>query len=91
MHHVLQKLDLYDTSSIITCRGTWYSVAYCKGLACGLHNLVLLQWGKKWTEEGGGGGGGRNATVITNKKHLSHLCNLFSFNMRSMLVEICEF
>lgn len=58
MHHVLQKLDLYDTSSIITCRGTWYSVAYCKGLACGLHNLVLLQWGKKWTEEGGGGGGG---------------------------------
>jgi len=30
------------------------------------------------------------ATVITNKKHLSHLCYLFSFNMRSMLVEICE-
>lgn len=29
--------------------------------------------------------GERIATVITNKNHLSHLCNLFSFNMRSML------
>lgn len=36
---------------------------------------------------GGGraGGGERIATVITNKNHLSHLCNLFSFNIRSML------
>lgn len=36
-------------------------------------------------EEGRRAGGERIATVITNKNHLSHLCNLFSFNMRSML------
>lgn len=41
-------------------------------------------------ERGGGGGGWAGggeiiATVITNKNHLSHLCNLFSFNIRSML------
>lgn len=29
--------------------------------------------------------GERIATVNANKNHLSHLCNLFSFNMRSML------
>lgn len=35
----------------------------------------------------GGWAGGEEiiATVITNKNHLSHLCNLFSFNIRSML------
>lgn len=45
-------------------------------------------------KEGRARDGGRKKsieTVITNKKHLSHLCNLFSFNIRSMLVEICEF
>lgn len=58
--------------------------------ACVLHNLVLfVVVGKK--KRMAEGGGGSPATVITNKKHLSHLCNLFSFNMRSMLVEICEF
>lgn len=51
----------------------------------------FLRWEKMAEGGGGGGGGGSNATVITNKKHLSHLCNLFSFNMRSMLVGICEF
>lgn len=36
-------------------------------------------------DEGRRAGGERTATVIINKNHLSHLCNLFSFNMRSML------
>lgn len=86
-----KNLTFCDTSSVITCRGPWYSVAYCKSLACVLHNLVLLRWRKNgWRRVVVVGGGGDNATVITNKKHLSHLCNLFSFNMRSML-EICEF
>lgn len=52
--------------------------------------------GIRWRVRGGKGWGGRaggesSATVITNKNHLSHLCNLFSFNMRTMPEKISEF
>lgn len=46
--------------------------------------LIFTQ-GKKKKKGDGGLTTERIATVITNKNHLSHLCNLFSFNMRSML------
>lgn len=59
---------------------------------CVLHNLAHREGrGKKKGGQGMEGEKKSIETVITNKKHLSHLCNLFSFNIRSMLVEICEF
>lgn len=36
MHLVNQNLG------VGTCRGPWYWVTYCKGLACVLHNLVVF-------------------------------------------------
>lgn len=58
-----------------------------------LHNTAVsgqktaetLKESREGRRKGRRTGGERIATVITNKNHLSHLCNLFSFNMRSML------
>lgn len=82
------------------CRGPMVPVAGRTTFSdpCWSHCTTLWKrvetWRQGWEGTGGsrgcwgggaGGGGERIATVITNKNHLSHLCNLFSFNMRSML------
>lgn len=68
---------------------SWYQWAHLESCCSRCTALRETVQTLKQSREGIRGGrrarGERIATVITNKNHLSHLCNLFSFNMRSML------